>query len=101
MFIYFAIAKWIAFPIELFSYISQQCSITCGAGVQKRDVKCMSSLYNRSNDNTCDPRLKPRPVKICRPGKCSQITSVEGDSIKTEPRIEAYWRTGLWGKVSK
>ncbi|XP_061077888.1 A disintegrin and metalloproteinase with thrombospondin motifs 17-like isoform X2 [Conger conger] len=62
------------------------CSVTCGAGLQVRDVVCVSQLQNGSYTRTLDwpcSRPKPPPTQGCEDRRCP-----------------AQWETSEWTKCS-
>jgi len=52
-----------------------QCSVTCGDGVQSRDVSC-------AHEGLCDEEQRPVDRRLCDTGPCW------------------HWVTGPWGEVS-
>lgn len=47
-----------------------QCTVTCGVGVQKRDVYCRLKGKGRVGEDICDARLRPSSLQQCLSPEC-------------------------------
>ncbi|XP_073798559.1 A disintegrin and metalloproteinase with thrombospondin motifs 20 isoform X1 [Danio rerio] len=63
-----------------------QCSSSCGAGVQTRQVFCRSKGKGRVSDDLCDSRVRPDHIQTCFTTACQTHTH--------------HWRTLEWTECS-
>lgn len=49
-----------------------QCSVTCGEGVQQRDVYCRLRGSGRVNEETCNHLTRPPSKRLCDLVACEQ-----------------------------
>ena len=66
-----------------FSYFKQQCSKSCGDGVQTRHVECMSMEDNSVETKKCAEENKPVAERSCFNAPCGST-----------------WKISQWGEVS-
>ncbi len=70
---------------DCFSVFLCQCSATCGPGVQRREVVCMTGGGRREGDGGVECGAeKPADMKACNGGPCTPTH---------------LWYTGPWGQV--
>ncbi|CAI4221397.1 unnamed protein product [Auanema sp. JU1783] len=75
------------------------CSVTCGSGVQTREVFCASgAMRERMHDQMCDKKLKPRNQKVCERDSCSSKPVYVVAPLSEVPTIR--WATGPWTPCS-
>ncbi|KAG8012798.1 A disintegrin and metalloproteinase with thrombospondin motifs 20 [Nibea albiflora] len=55
------------------------CSVTCGVGVQNRDVYCRLKGTGRVREDLCDARQRPATVRPCQTAECTRYTWVAGE----------------------
>lgn len=68
-----------------FSLFLSQCSATCGPGVQRREVVCLTGGGRREGDGGVEcVAEKPADMKACNGGPCTPTH---------------LWYTGPWGQV--
>lgn len=58
------------------------CSTTCGPGIKERYVTCTNLDGDPTDENTCDPVLRPPSREVCEVGPCT------------------HWETGSWQDCS-
>ena len=78
-----------------------ECSVTCGEGIQKRDLMCKQeispTLTMKVLEGAClSPTVLPRTQKCVLP-PCLHHTS-QSPQQQEEPR-KSRWQAGQWGKV--
>uniref|UniRef100_A0A672ZSK0 ADAM metallopeptidase with thrombospondin type 1 motif 20 n=1 Tax=Sphaeramia orbicularis TaxID=375764 RepID=A0A672ZSK0_9TELE len=56
-----------------------ECSVTCGVGVQKRDVYCRLKGTGRVREDLCDAHTRPAVVHPCQTTECTHYTWVAGE----------------------
>uniref|UniRef100_A0A3Q4N4X1 ADAM metallopeptidase with thrombospondin type 1 motif 20 n=1 Tax=Neolamprologus brichardi TaxID=32507 RepID=A0A3Q4N4X1_NEOBR len=54
----------------------RECSVTCGVGVQKRDVYCRLKGTGRVLEDLCDARARPPTARPCQTAECTHYTWV-------------------------
>uniref|UniRef100_A0AAQ5Y3E9 ADAM metallopeptidase with thrombospondin type 1 motif 20 n=1 Tax=Amphiprion ocellaris TaxID=80972 RepID=A0AAQ5Y3E9_AMPOC len=57
----------------------RECSVTCGVGVQNRDVYCRLKGSGRISEDLCDSRTRPPIVRPCQTAECTHYTWVAGE----------------------
>ncbi|KAJ8046666.1 A disintegrin and metalloproteinase with thrombospondin motifs 9 [Holothuria leucospilota] len=60
-----------------------ECSETCGPGKKERYVTCSSLDGTPTDDNMCDPVLRPSSMEVCEVRPCT------------------HWESGIWQECSK
>lgn len=72
-------------PSDVYSVtLFTQCSVTCGVGVQNRDVYCRLKGTGQVREDLCEARQRPAHLRPCQPAECTHYT----------------WVTGEWEEVS-
>ncbi len=71
----------LTFYLLPFSY---QCSVTCGVGVQSREIYCRVKSAGRVREDLCDAHQRPATYQPCQTAECNHYT----------------WVTGEWEEVS-
>lgn len=56
-----------------------ECSVTCGVGVQKRDVYCRLKGTGRVREDLCDAHTRPTVVHPCQTAECTHYMWVAGE----------------------
>lgn len=56
-----------------------QCSVTCGVGVQNRDVYCRLKSTGRVREDLCDAHQRPATARPCQTAECTHYTWVAGE----------------------
>lgn len=56
-----------------------QCSVTCGVGVQKRDVYCRLKGTGSVREDLCDAHQRPAAARPCQTAECSHYSWVAGE----------------------
>ncbi|XP_072124224.1 A disintegrin and metalloproteinase with thrombospondin motifs 20-like isoform X1 [Mobula birostris] len=51
----------------------QECSVSCGEGVRKRRVQCVSRAHGQMEDEYCDRMFKPPAIQSCSAAPCEHI----------------------------
>ncbi|XP_033822134.1 A disintegrin and metalloproteinase with thrombospondin motifs 9-like [Periophthalmus magnuspinnatus] len=64
----------------------EECSVTCGDGVQRREVFCQTGEKRSVMENGCSPRSRPASSQSCRAADCPS---------------HYRWREGQWHTCSK
>ncbi|CAL1267123.1 unnamed protein product [Larinioides sclopetarius] len=91
----------------------EQCSVTCGSGIRKRQVTCTETNIPVSPEK-CDELSKPRQVDTCKLPLCTVKSSSHRDVIENmvpaplpaeeeaEPvhSSSTEWKTGNWSSCS-
>uniref|UniRef100_A0A669EPM2 ADAM metallopeptidase with thrombospondin type 1 motif 20 n=1 Tax=Oreochromis niloticus TaxID=8128 RepID=A0A669EPM2_ORENI len=54
----------------------RECSVTCGVGVQNRDVYCRLKSTGRVLEDLCDARVRPPTARPCQTAECTRYTWV-------------------------
>ncbi|KAL4005532.1 hypothetical protein ACER0C_005245 [Sarotherodon galilaeus] len=54
----------------------RECSVTCGVGVQNRDVYCRLKSTGRVLEDLCDARARPPTARPCQTAECTRYTWV-------------------------
>uniref|UniRef100_A0AAX7UL17 ADAM metallopeptidase with thrombospondin type 1 motif 20 n=1 Tax=Astatotilapia calliptera TaxID=8154 RepID=A0AAX7UL17_ASTCA len=54
----------------------RECSVTCGVGVQNRDVYCRLKGTGRVLEDLCDARARPPTARPCQTAECTHYTWV-------------------------
>uniref|UniRef100_A0A1I7YLD8 Peptidase M12B domain-containing protein n=1 Tax=Steinernema glaseri TaxID=37863 RepID=A0A1I7YLD8_9BILA len=73
------------------------CSVTCGSGVQNREVHCKRGK-TKAHDSECDARSKPKTVKPCEREECGGIIARLTSSSDVSP---FHWAMGPWTDCSQ
>uniref|UniRef100_UPI0037E8F759 A disintegrin and metalloproteinase with thrombospondin motifs 20 n=1 Tax=Semicossyphus pulcher TaxID=241346 RepID=UPI0037E8F759 len=56
-----------------------ECSVSCGVGVQNRDVYCRLKGTGRVRQDLCDAHQRPPVVRPCQTAECTHYTWVAGE----------------------
>lgn len=74
-----------------------QCSVTCGEGIETREILCKqeisSTLTVTVSEEACLTTLSPN---LLRTRPCFRKPCADGSSLPIKP----YWKTGTWSIVS-
>ncbi|KAF4010344.1 hypothetical protein G4228_001448 [Cervus hanglu yarkandensis] len=82
----------------------KSCSVTCGSGVQQRDVYCRQRGVGRVTEEKCDPSTRPHFQRECWHRDCMQYRWVAGEWLDCsvtcgvgmmERRVECMTDNGL------
>ncbi|KAM4734787.1 A disintegrin and metalloproteinase with thrombospondin motifs 20 isoform 2-T2 [Anableps anableps] len=57
----------------------QECSVTCGSGVQERDVYCRLKGSGQVREDLCNPNLRPPTVQVCQTAECTHYVWAVGE----------------------
>nr|XP_046249772.1 A disintegrin and metalloproteinase with thrombospondin motifs 20 isoform X1 [Scatophagus argus] len=57
----------------------RECSVTCGVGVQRREVYCRLKGTGRVREDLCDARQRPAVVRPCQTAECTHYIWVAGE----------------------
>ena len=107
---------FVSYTLPYFLYIPQ-CSVTCGAGVETRQVACVNSGTiiegprgdgSQPDEDYCDVSVQPAAERTCNKQLC--VPNSAGTSIGPKLNIgpitsnsvvsTAHWRFGGWSSVS-
>lgn len=70
-----------------FLCLFKQCSVTCGVGVQNRDVYCRLKGTGRVREDLCDGQQRPATVRPCQTAECTHYTWVAGEWEQVSTRL--------------
>lgn len=82
-----------------------QCSASCGGGMERRVVKCLTTSGQFLDDTSCAEEDRPPEERLCQAAPCFQAMAALGPvAIANNPRhmatttsdVIAEWRTGGW-----
>ncbi|XP_070557592.1 A disintegrin and metalloproteinase with thrombospondin motifs 9-like [Ptychodera flava] len=78
------------------------CSVSCGRGVQMRDIICRFREGHGLTDDKCDAALRPADKQDCVKSQCP-VTHTPSATSYTDrrPSRVSDWRTGDWTTCSK
>uniref|UniRef100_A0A3B4YNL9 ADAM metallopeptidase with thrombospondin type 1 motif 20 n=1 Tax=Seriola lalandi dorsalis TaxID=1841481 RepID=A0A3B4YNL9_SERLL len=57
----------------------RECSVTCGVGVQERDVYCRLKGTGLVREDLCDARQRPAAARPCQTAECTHYSWVAGE----------------------
>ncbi|KAF5279337.1 hypothetical protein FQR65_LT15410 [Abscondita terminalis] len=85
-----------------------ECNVTCGEGVQKRDIFCRVEDSNTVNDQYCKDLLKPNGSRMCHKPKCEEYSPYNREEEMEyvfentlHTNSEYKWITAAWSKCTK
>ena len=64
--------------------LSLQCSVSCGAGVSHRKVKCVAGKNRLLDSHLCENETRPEDIKSCFVAECARFQ----------------WHVSKWSQVS-
>ena len=70
----------------LFSFVSYQCSVSCGEGLRQREVICMKKLQDDS-------------LQILHPSQCLENEKPDTEELCTQEHCGTLWYMTDWSKV--
>ena len=72
--------------VFFFSFVSLQCSVSCGEGLRQREVICMKKLQDDS-------------LQILHPSQCLENEKPDTEELCTQEHCGTLWYMTDWSKV--